>query len=63
MSEGVGVDSLCSGEGEKRFASVRADLPPGSDCMFSFWPSIISKSMRSSETDILRVFQNVSWLS
>jgi len=53
VSDGVGVDKACSGEGENRFASVRADRPPGSDWMFSFWFSIISKSMRSSETDIL----------
>lgn len=34
-------------------ASARADLPWGRDWMFSFCPSMISKSMRSSETDIL----------
>ena len=53
MSDGVGVMSLCSGEGENMFAMARADRPPGNDWIFSFWFSMISKSMRSSETDIL----------
>ena len=60
VSEGVGVASLWRGEGENIEARARADRPPGSDCIFSFWFSMISKSIRSSETDILSVF-GVSW--
>ena len=57
MSEGVGVASLWRGEGENIEARERADRPPGNDCIFSFWFSMISKSIRSSETDILSVFR------
>ena len=53
MSDGVGVTSLWRGDGENKLARFRADRPPGNDWMFSFWFSIISKSMRSSMTDIL----------
>lgn len=53
MSDGVGVINLCSGDGENMEAKARADLPPGKDWMFSFWLSIISKSIRSSETDMM----------
>jgi len=56
VSDDVGVDEAWRGDDEKRFASVRADRPPGSDCMFSFWFSMISKSMRSSEADMMGGF-------
>ncbi len=51
MSPGVGPDDRDVGANVD--ASAFADRPPGSDWMFSFWVSMMSKLIKSSVIDIL----------
>ena len=45
-------------DGAKVETRAFADRPPGSDCMFSLWDSMISKLMRSSVIDISKIIRH-----